>query len=147
VRISSKFQQFTGKKVLIIVAGSQEADFYIAGDGEIEKVRSFVVRKPRYSDREGFSVRSAGRKIIGSGSANKAQSKKLAQDVAREFEQSLKALARRSFDMVYLCAPADVISVAREHMQRSLSDKLKKTVRGNFFKQHPFEILEKLAAR
>ena len=54
MKISRNLPQFNLEKVLIIVTGKQEGEFYSAFQGSIEKVDSFRFQKPVNSDNEIF---------------------------------------------------------------------------------------------
>ncbi|EKD23803.1 MAG: hypothetical protein ACD_81C00180G0005 [uncultured bacterium] len=69
MKIAQQFPQFKKERALLIVTGTQEAEFYLAGDGVIEKIEMFRVPKIKFSDREGLSVRTGKTGVTG-GSSN-----------------------------------------------------------------------------
>jgi len=146
MKISQNLPQFAGEHVLLVVTGRQEAEFYRAGDGEVEKVAAFKVETPKYSDREGhFKTRGRGM-VLASGAVYEAQKEKILQDFRREFKSSLKSvLANFSQpDRIYMYTPAYMATDVQGLFPRLVAGAIKKTIRGNFYGRHPFELLEKI---
>lgn len=145
MNISRDLPQFTDEKALLVVTGKQEAEVYAAGDGIIEKVASCKVEKPTFSDHEGsFRMRAHGG-LTRSGSYEEVRKEKLLEDFVKEFKKILKeALVNRSPDRVYLFTPAYMVNRVRDALPANIQKILKRTIRGNFYERHPFEILAKL---
>lgn len=142
--ISSQLPQFSDGKALLIVAGKQGADFYMAHQGIIKKTRSFRIDKPTYSERAGARVR--GRSSVGSlDSINKD---KTIANFSKKFNETCRALAGRengSIEYVYLFASPSIITQVRECVARFFRREPAQIVNGNFNRLHPFDLLKKLA--
>lgn len=143
--ISKDFPQFEGETALFIVTGRQEADFLKASSGAIEKVADFTIETPRYSDREGhFKMRGHGM-TFASGAVYEAKKEKILQDFRREFKKTLKkVLADGSPDRIYLYTPDYMVHEAQKLIPRSLNSVPCKIIQGNFYGEHPFELLKKI---
>lgn len=131
----------------MVVTGSQEADFFRAGDGSIEKIAGFKLEKPRYADREGyFKTRGRGMTISSGAATYKAKKEKILQDFRREFKKTLKSVLAdfSAPDRIVVCTPAYLINNVCELFSRAHKNAIQNVIRGNFYGRHPFEVLEKL---
>jgi len=148
MEISSKLPQFTQKSALIVVASKQEAVFYWASKGVLERARSFLIEKPRYSDREGFFVRTGLGRFFGAGSSYEGVKKKVLQDFHKEYEESIKELSKRyNPDLVYFFASPYVVNDVQEELPPQWRGKIKDVFQGNYVKRHPFDLLKRIAER
>lgn len=145
MNISRDLPQFADEKALLIVTGKQEAEIYAVGDGVIEKIASFKLEKPVFSDHEGaYKIRARGG-VVRSGSYEEVRKEKLLEDFIKELKKILKeALVNRSPDRVYLFTPAYMVNRVRDALPANVQKILKRTIRGNFYERHPFEIIAKL---
>lgn len=145
MRISRDLPQFTDEDVFLVVTGKQEAEVYAAGDGIIEKIASCKVEKPTFSDHEGsFRMRAHGG-LTRSGSYEEVRKEKVLEDFIKEFRKMLKqVLVNRMPDRMYLFTPAYMVNRVRDALPVRMRNILKRTIRGNFYERHPFEILAKL---
>ncbi|MBI2444381.1 MAG: host attachment protein [Candidatus Magasanikbacteria bacterium] len=147
MKIPSQLPQFTKETVLLIVTGLQEAEFFLAGEGKLDRVGGFRVEKPQYSDREDFS-RGGGALVFESGAKFEARKRLIWQDFRRQFKEQLANLVRaHDFTAVYLLAPAPISATVKALLPAALQKKIKRTVRGNFFKEHPLKILARLSVQ
>lgn len=144
MKISKDLPQFERRSALLIVTGEQEAEFYMARDGAIVKHSSFRVPKPQYSDREDFSRGGGSSRVFESGAKFEARKKLIHREFDRLFKERLKLIAPQKVDWVYLFCPATVRNEVAGLLPATLKDHLKKTITGNFYKEHPFELLKKL---
>ena len=144
--ISKDIPQFKGETAFLIVTSRQEADFFRAGDGEIEKIANFMVEAPKHSDREGhFKTRGHGM-TLASGAVYEVKKEKILQDFRREFKKTLKnILADNKPDRIYLFTPDYMANEVQKLLPRELASVLEKTIHGNFYGEHEFELLKKIA--
>src|SRR3989344_838697 len=145
MKISKNLPQFNEEKVLLVVTGRQEADFFRAGDGEIKKIAGFKIEKPLHDDRKGRVTRRGHGQIFASGAAYEEQKEKIIQDFRREFRKTLKiVLVDFAPDKLYVYAAPYLLKEGNCLFFFSARLVLKKIVKGNFYGRHPFEILEKI---
>lgn len=148
MKITKKLPQFEGENVLLVVTGRQEADFYRAGDGVIENMMGFKVEKPLYEDRKGHFKRRGHGKVLASGAAYEEQKEKILQDFRREFRKTIKTVfASYIPDRIYVYTPSYLTNEVAALFSKRMAAKIKKTIRGNFYGRHPFEILEQVQMR
>ena len=145
MKISKNLPQFNEEKVLLVVTGRQEADFFRAGDGEIKKIAGFKIEKPLHDDRKGRVTRRGHGQIFASGAAYEEQKEKIMQDFRREFRKTLKiVLVDFMPDKLYVYAPPYLTNEVTALFSKRAALTIKKIVKGNFYGRHPFEILEKI---
>lgn len=139
MNISKNLPQFEGEKVLLVVTGRQEADFFRARDGIIEKTAGFKVEKQNYPDQGGhFKAR---------GAVHEVQKEKVLRDFRREFQKTLKMVLKGGMpDHIYVCAPSYLKNDVFTLFSRRDALLIKKVIIGNLYDKHPFEILEKIRA-
>lgn len=138
MKISENLRQFNNEAVLFAVTGDFEADFYLAKDGEIDKVDSLLVERRNPEIPEGFVAKESG---------NIKNIKKFRHaEFAKEFKKHLTALlAKSAVKEAYLFAPAEL----KNELEKDFPAKLRKSLKvyeGNFHKEHPFKLLEKVAS-
>ena len=144
MKITKNLPQFDNEKVLLIVTGRQEAEFYYAGSGIVEKISEFKVKKPTYSDHEGRVIRQGRGQLFGSGTASKDTKEKILQDFKRAFKKSLQTVLEGAPDVIYVYTPAPLASELPALFPKKTALRIKKIIRGNFYGRHPFEILKKI---
>jgi len=145
MKISQKLHQFTDEKALIIITGAQEADFHIASDSEIDKIDSFKLEKIHFSDSEGFFGRSGGGGETGvSGSIKEPPKEEYRQKFLKELTAHLKDIeGKQEITGVYLFTPDYLINMVKDTMSKELQGKIKFTAKGNYYHEHPFELIKK----
>lgn len=144
MKISKNLPQFEGENILLVVTGRQEADFFRAGDGSIEKVAGFMVEKPQYSERGGHFKRRGHGATIASGAVYENQKEKILQDFRHEFRKILKNVLVTPPDHIYIFTPAYLATEISGMFPKRIAVTIKKVIRGNFYGRHPFEFLEKM---
>jgi hypothetical protein len=149
--ISQHFPQFTGKKILFVVASRQNGKFFIVGDGQIEEKDSFSVEAPTYSDNEGHfetrrsrGVRGMVQKMFGGGVPREDTKEKVEKDFLKEFEEHFKKIWDDEFDEVYLFASPYVINDIPDLLSQQQQEKITQRIEGNYIKIHPFDLLKKI---
>jgi hypothetical protein len=149
MQISEKLPKFEDGAALLVVGGSQTADFYIAHRGEIERIKHVRIFNPKYSDREGFFERRGDNHTFGSGSVYEDKKEKVHADFLRECEQVIREIFNRHNDViaVHLFAPGGKKDALRECLPVSKQSLLRQIVRGTYYKEHPFELLKRIQKR
>lgn len=147
MKLSQTLPQFAKDTALFVVTGTEEADFYLAHDGDLKKVASFMVPKPHYSDREDFGRK--GSVVFESGDKASQLKKAIRREFLQGVKDNLKKIAGSAAGItaVYVLAPSEVKKEVVAVLPAKLKPKLKKIISGNFHKEHPFEWLKKIAAR
>ncbi|KKQ39906.1 MAG: hypothetical protein US58_C0026G0012 [Candidatus Magasanikbacteria bacterium GW2011_GWA2_37_8] len=143
MKIPSILLQFKNKTGLILVTGTEEANFFIARDTVISNIFHFRLEKTKFSDRED----SARRGLVAFETGSKIeQLKKLAkQDFIKNFKEATKKLVvEQKVDVVYLFAPSSIIKELEKALPAVLKKKLVKTHAGNFCKESVLKILKKI---
>lgn len=144
MKISKTLPQFAKDAALFIVTGTEEADFYLAHDGDLKKIASFVVPKIHYSDREDFGRK--GSVVFESGDKASQRKKMIRREFLQGVADNFKKIAGSAAGItaVYVLAPAEVKKEVAAALPAKLKPKLKKIISGNFHKQHPFKWLKKI---
>ena len=145
MELSEKLSLFKNGKYLLLITGKQEAEAYIVFDGKVEKIGSFQVEKPKYSDREGF-FETRGKNIYKVGSGEAPIKEKIFQEFVTKFEKLLSEItSKKTYTQVFLFSPIDMMEIAKRRMPVALRKKIKFTFEGDFHhKTHPFQFLEKI---
>ncbi|MFA5770729.1 MAG: hypothetical protein WC894_04525 [Patescibacteria group bacterium] len=141
--ISSKLPQFIDEVALLLVASTQEVDFYLASNAEINNVFHFKLEKTKYSDREDLVKR--GTMVFESGAKFEKLRKLERVNFIREFKNDVKEfLSGQKVDKVYLFAPKELLKDLKKSLPAAMLKKLKGGYEGNFQKEKPFDILKKI---
>jgi len=150
MKIQKELPMFENQSVLFITAGSHDGMLYLAGDGSIKKISSFRVKKPKYSDKEGFlktSLRSSGGKGTEGRNTRSGSVRELdRREENRAFLQELKtsiANAAKQYVItdVYLFIPPALKEEALSVLPAKLLRRLRQRVVGNYHEHHPFELI------
>ena len=139
MKIAQQFPQFKKERVLLVVTGTQEAEFYLAGDGAIEKIETFRIPRIRYSGNEGLSVRTGKTGVTGGGS--KSTKGQYQQEFAAKFKDTAKGvIARVMPTQIVIISPitGEIEQMLPVASKKAVTMRLKK----NLCERHPEEILE-----
>jgi hypothetical protein len=139
MKIPKNLPQFEKNSGAIIVAGNLNADFYLAKDGEINKVSGFVVEKSKFSDRE--QAGKYGSVFFQSGDKAAAMKNFLQKESFIAFKSNLKNVS--SAKVVYLFAPGTIMSELQKLLPKKW-EKTLKTYNGNFAKLSLVNLLKKI---
>lgn len=151
MKIRKELPMFEKKTALFVTAGSHDGALYIAGDGSIKKISSFRVKKPAYSDKEGFfktSSRASGGKgkanrNIRSGSVRELDRRDLNRAFLQELKKRVESAAKlHEITDVYFFIPASLKEEARTALPAGLRRRLREVITGNYHEHHPFELIE-----
>jgi hypothetical protein len=144
MKISENFFQFP-KKSIIVISGSYSAEIYYAYDGSIDKIESFKIEAPSYSDREGFFTRSGRGMVYGSGSVNEENKKENIGKFLKELKDKIdNSIKDYSFDESYILTPKHIKNEIKKYLPEKLKQKSVKFIEGNFVEMHPFSFIKKI---
>ncbi len=143
MKIPSTLIQFKNKTGLILVTGTEEADFFLAQNSMISGVFHFKLEKTKFSDREDSSRR--GSVAFETGAITEKIKKAARRDFVKSFKEETKRLStEQKIDLVYLFAPDTIIKELEKALPAVLKKNLVKTYIGNFCKESPLNILKKI---
>jgi protein required for attachment to host cells len=144
MKISSKLPQFDKGAALIAVAGTQEADFYLAENGLMNKVAHYKLIKTKYSDREDFGRR--GSMVYESGARFESERIQVRKNFAVGFIDELKeTIEENKISDIYLLAPSTILDDLIAQLSGNLKKKIKKTYPGNYHKKPMLDIIKKIS--
>jgi len=138
MKIAQQFPQFKKERALLILTGTQEAEFYLAGDGLMEKVEMFRIPRIRYSGNEGLAVRPGKTGVTGGSS--KSTKEQYQQEFAAKFKTAIKQVAARTMPtQITIISPimGEIEQMLPIASKKSVTMRLKK----NLCERHPEEIL------
>jgi len=146
--IGDDLPEFFNERVLLVATGNQDAKFYLAHDGQLKAVDSFLIAKPRYSDREGhFKTRGAG-KTIRSGAVYENRKQEVRSAFTHEFAKRYKQIEKKhALDKVYLFTPAHIRTHIRTSLPKAQRTKITMVIAGNHYKTHPLRLLKLIKAK
>ena len=148
MKISSKLPQFGNETVLLIVASQLGAAFYFISRGVLAKIDYFELKKPEYSDHEGKFIRRGRGKIFASGAAYEFDKRGMTREFLRELEKRTKTImAKYKITSSYIFAPTHLMEQVKAVLAEHLRGNYVMSFRGNYYSQHPFELLEKIGER
>jgi len=145
-RIARELPQFQNAPAFLIVAGKTDGIVYHACDGEIFQVARIHLEKPRYTDREGHSVRRGRGEIMGVGEV-RAEHRK--QDDERAFlrllRQAIQHVAlRHPIDLVYVFVPAYLKGMLRDALPARVRSRIARVIIGDHVEEHPLDLLARV---
>jgi hypothetical protein len=143
--IPANLPTFNGEKALLIATGKQDAVFYLAQNGILKSIDSFLIETPKYSDREGhFKTRGAG-KTIRSGAVYENKKGKVITDFIKEFQKRFGTISKKhKIARLYIYSPSHMHTYIREALPKAFQNKITMEIEGNFFKTHPLTLLKKI---
>lgn len=145
MQISNKLPQFSQHKSLLVVTGQYEAEYFIAYQGFIDKVHEFILQKPEYSDREGFFEQKAQGVAFGSPAIEERIKRKMHQDFLKQCKAMHKKLnVDHEFVHIYIFTPEPLTTELKNTLPKKLQQKIVFTFGGNYYKEHPFELLKRI---
>jgi hypothetical protein len=144
MEISNNFPILQKSNAIFIVSGKLAAKIYRIGDGLLHERDTLEVTIPRYTDREGYyEQHSPQGSIQGSGSMGEVHDDYIQRDFIKYLADEIKDI-KRPYDSVYVFGPAHVVKSLEQALPRATVAKIRQTFVGNFTKQHPTELLEKI---
>jgi hypothetical protein len=139
MKIQSRLFQFNEDKALLVVASRHLVEFYVAKNGEIEKVDEFQNPKPTYSDREGFFETSTGGGFVYENLKNYSENK-----MVKGLERKILDFLKEGIDEIFLFSPKNMSAMIEEYLPSQASQITQMHIYGNFVGVHPFELLRKI---
>lgn len=150
MKIPSRLPQFEKEKVLIVVTGFQTAGFYIAADGEMDKISSISIPRRKYSDDEGYyaSRSRIGKKTSGvvvSGAVREYPKEAVLEEFLNLLEAELKIISKKEkISGICLFSPDYAMNEIKSAFPTALKNKIKFSIKGNFSHYSQIQLLEKL---
>jgi hypothetical protein len=146
MKISKDLPQFESERALLVVAGKQEAVFYLVSDGEMEKIREIETHKSHYSDKEGFFAATMNSGDMRSGAVLEPEKWKTINEFNQKLLKELKNLTaeRIKFDSLYMFCPAYMHKIIEKEIPADIKKKLKKVIIGDFCHGNPFDLLSRI---
>lgn len=130
---------------MMIVAAKQDARFLIARDGILEEAKVFRIEKRRYSDREGhFKVRGHGIEVSSGAVYEEPKEAMLRDFLARFIAVTKDLLLKYDFGNVIIFIPENLKKLVINALPSYFQKKISAVFYGNYFKYHPFKLLEKM---
>lgn len=140
MQIKSQLPQYEGQSILMVATGTHAGVIYLAGDGEVRKLKAFRVAKPKYSDKEGFSK---NRRTGVTGSVRELDRRDLERDFLKEAVREIRAAAgSKKITDVILFAPPELKADLSAALPSRLKSKLVAVISGNYHEHHPFELIQ-----
>jgi hypothetical protein len=151
MKISTALPQFTGECAILMVSGAQDAVFYTAKNGVLSKHKRIAVAAPKYSDNEGFfAARASGRRGDGtlrSGAVRELNKWETRNSFIKEAATYLKELQlAHDAKRMFVFAPGYMLNALEGHLPKRIQSMIAKHFRGEYAHEHPFRLLEKIAA-
>ncbi|MDP3953487.1 MAG: hypothetical protein Q8P99_01540 [bacterium] len=145
MQISQELPQFEDQKILIIVTGQQEASFYIAHKGNLDKLEGLYIPPITYSDKEGYSEKRRMGMTMGTGFARENKKQTLRNKFLSELDTHLKKIAgEHEIEKIYLFCPPYMRLSVKGVIPYPLKEKPIVSIKGDYHQQHPFKMLEKI---
>lgn len=117
---------------LLLVTGKQDAVIYKASHGRLEKLDSFKIDTPQYSDNENRGIKQV-------------QDRDIVRDFIHELTIHLKNLGADKIPSIYLFTPSYVKNQIMNALPTDLRKHIRAVVEGNYFNMAPAELMLKLA--
>ncbi len=148
MQIPKQLPQFNTFSGLLAVISRQEAHFYRAYQGQIEKIKEVKTENIRYSDDEGMMRESGGPgQVYRSGAVKEISDKDQKKYLMRELKKYLPTLNKDYSSQegrLYLFVPSHTITEVKELLPKKLKEILDMDFVGNYQNYHPTELLEKI---
>lgn len=133
MQIPQKLFQFDELKTLIIISGSHEVRYVSAFDGEAMELGDYRVEKIKYSDKEGYFLRRAFGRVLGSGSVYEPKNKQEIVEFLSEFEnKTAKAISSISPKNIILMTPDYMENKIKEKLSKAEKENILMTIHGNY---------------
>lgn len=128
---------------LLIVSGSQVAELYHLKGRHLEHISSVKNTEDEYENRN-YSSRPGT--TYGQDISHENEQTIIRRDFDNELtEEVKKAISLHAVEDVYLFCPAEVSNEIREFLPQEVQKMLKGEIHGNYVKNSPLDLLEKLS--
>jgi hypothetical protein len=148
IQIPRELPQFKNEAALLIVTGSQEAEFFMAKNGELSPLEHFRIKKPVFTDKEGLFQRSGLGRVFGRSGSEKDVKGEIKQKFFSELAHVLKRLGKDERpDIVYLFTPDYLHKEVEREVEAGLGQPSNKAFMGNYLKHPPLALVEMISSR
>lgn len=146
--IPKQLPQFTDEKALLIAASPMSARFFVASNGVVNEVASFVVPRVKYSDAEGFSQSKRGGKTVRSGSVREKDKVSEWREFSVTFRATFRDIAaqHRDVTVAHVFAPPAIVEPLRALLPAPLR-RFGMLLKRNLVGAHPRELIEAYQSR
>jgi hypothetical protein len=145
MKIPQQYNQFTGKRALILVAGKQDEVMYEAADGEINQIDALKVTRPHYSDNEGRSkARSHNGGSIRSSTSTEIRDQDTIKDFMKELKLHMQKVHAELYDEVHILAPQKSRNTIIDNLPSQVKNKVRQVIDGNYTHSGPLEAIKKI---
>ena len=129
---------------LLMITSKQEAILHKIDQGELTHITSIKVDKPHYSDNEGHHEARSDGKLMRSGSERELKDETILTDFVHELNDYIeKHLDIDTFSQIYLTVPEHLKNTLPEALPKNVSDKIARTIYGNFTNEETVEVLQR----
>jgi hypothetical protein len=140
--------EFFDERALLIATGKQDAKFYLVHDGILKSVDSFIVKTPKYSDREGHFKTRMRDKVIRSGAVYENRKGKVITDFTKDLTRRFAKIVKKHHpEKLYIYSPLQMHLYIREALPKAWREKITMEIAGNHYKTHPLILLKKISQR
>jgi hypothetical protein len=145
MKITKNLPHFSNP-TLVLVSGKQEAFLYFAYKDKITKKDNVKVKNVKFSDHEDFYIsRGKESEMLRLGYTNEYDDTLLREEMFKELNKAIDEFSDDyKFEQIIIFCPQYIIKEFIDSLPKKYSDKITKKVRGNYTKQHIFELLELL---
>lgn len=143
MKISNDFPILQKENALMIVSGKQAGKIYRLRNGKLVERESLEISTPTYSDNEGFFMRRGNGRTMGTGSVLEIDSQLVITEYTKQLAKELKSI-KRPYDGIYLFVPKYVSNAVKDALPKTVQKKILREFNGNFIKEHPSELLQKI---
>lgn len=145
MKIPTQLPQFNKHITCIAVITRYTAQIYTVHKGVIKKVSDIRQRRPTYSDREGFFLRSGEGQLYGTGSVYESKDEELTEKFSKKVAKKLDILIPKyKFKNIFILEPKHLSRVHARDLSKMAKKRVVCRVGGNFSHYHPLELVEKV---
>lgn len=147
MKIAGEMNPFAHERALIIAMGVTKASVHFAHQGKIDYVGSVAVPSPTFSDREGFFLSTGRGLVLRSGSVYEDQKEWRQKRFMRELMTRLDKLTiDHEATSLYMFCPAHMRRAVVSELEKRFPKHLRFVLEGYHVDDHPFVLLDKIAA-
>ncbi|HYC79488.1 MAG TPA: hypothetical protein VEC17_00490 [Candidatus Binatia bacterium] len=144
MKISNHLPHFR-KNTLLITAGKQEACFYLSSNEHVRQTPGIKLKKPQFTDREGYFEQRGGGRTFGSGSVYESQDEETTRAFIKQLSDAAGTIVQENdVQSIYLFCPTYLANQIEKSMPRDMQVKIEYIFYGNYHHQHPFVLLAKI---
>ncbi len=145
MKIPKRLSNFKNKKSLILNVSDYGARFYHIYDDQILELKPFRLKKPKYSDKEGFFISRGSAGIYKSGSVYEPKKQKIKDELIGKLVKGLKDILTKNItDEIYLICPEHLKNEIKNNLPAKAKKKINVTICKNYHFDSYLKLLEKI---